>query len=58
MLNHHSLNLLVHLSVLAFLGGEYLVNISKKTSRTKYLHGKRARAKAADRKAKANFSVA
>lgn len=58
MLNHHSLSLLEHLSVEAFLGGESLVNISKKPSRTMYLPGKTARTKAADTRAKANFSVA
>lgn len=58
MLNHHSFNLLVNLSVLAFLGGEYLVNISKKSSRTMHLVGKKAKIKAVDRRPKANFSVA
>lgn len=58
MLNHHSLNLLEHLSVEAFLGGEYLVNISRKPSRAMYLLGKKATTKAADKRAKANFSVA
>lgn len=58
MLNHHSLNLLFRLSVLAFLGGENIVNISKNTSRTMYLPGKKAKIKAADTRPKAIFSVA
>lgn len=58
MLNHHSLTLLVHLSVLGFLGGEYLVNPSKNTIRTMYFVGKKARVKAITRRKNANFIVA
>ena len=58
MLNHHSLNLLVHLSVLAFLGREYLVNVSKKISSVIYLLGTNATIKATHRRANANFSLA
>lgn len=58
MLNHHSLSLLIHLSVLAFLKGEYLVNASKKISKNMYLPGNKARIKAETRRITANFSVA
>jgi hypothetical protein len=58
MLNHHSLSLLVHLSVLAVLGGEYLVNVSKKVNRIMYLLGMKARIKATPRRVNANFSLA
>lgn len=58
MLNHHSLSLLAHLSVLAFLGGEYLVNVSKKVNRIMYLLGMKARIEAAHKRVNANFSVA
>ncbi|KAL0423772.1 UNVERIFIED_CONTAM: hypothetical protein Sradi_0912000 [Sesamum radiatum] len=58
MLNHQSLNLLIHLSVLALLCGEYLVNVSKKASRTMYLRGTKARSKARAKSATANLSVA
>lgn len=56
--NHHSRSLLIHLSVLAFLGGEYLVNISKNVNRTKYLPGMKARITAVITRAMANFSLA
>ena len=58
MLNHHSLNLLIHLSVIAFLGGEYLVKVSKKTIRTMNLLGRKARIKAETKRATANLSLA
>lgn len=58
MLNHHSLTLLVHLSVLAILGGEYLVNASKNTTRNMYFVGRKARVKAITRRETANFTVA
>lgn len=58
MLNHHSLNLLIHLSVIAFLGGEYLVKVSKKTRRTMNLLGRKARIKAVTKRATANLSLA
>ena len=58
MLNHHSLSLLAHLSVFAFLGGEYLVNVSKKVNRIMYLLGMKARIKATHKRVNANFSVA
>lgn len=58
MLNHHSRNLLIHLSVLALLIGEYLVNISKNINRKTYLLGMKARVKAATTRATANFSLA
>jgi len=58
MLNHHSLNLLIHLSVLAFLKGEYLVKVSMKIRRTTYLLGMKARIKAVIKRATANFSLA
>lgn len=41
-LNHHSLNLLVHLSVLGLLRGEYLVNISRSIRRNSHLMGSKA----------------
>lgn len=58
MLNHHSLNLLVHLSVLAFLGGEYLVKVSKNTSATMYLQGTKTRINAVNKRVTATFSLA
>lgn len=58
MLNHHSLNLRVHLSVFDFLRGEYLVKSSKKTSMIIYRDGKNAKSNAMTRRALANFSVA
>lgn len=58
MLNHQSLNLLIHLSVLDLLTGEYLVNVSKKASRKIYLTGNRARSNARTKSATANLSVA
>lgn len=42
MLNHHSLHLLAHLSVLALLGGECLVNISRNITKSISLAGKMA----------------
>ena len=58
MLNHHSLNLLAHLSVLAFRRGEYLVKSSRKASNTIYLAGKSASSRAMTTRAPANFSLA
>lgn len=58
MLNHHSLNLLDHLSVLALLGAEYLVNTSKNIRRMIYFKGRKARIKAARTSATATLSVA
>lgn len=58
MLNHHSRNLLIHLSVLVFLIGEYRVNVSKKINTTTYLLGRKARVKAMTKRAAANFSLA
>lgn len=58
MLNHHSLDLRIHLSVLALLRGEYIVNRSRKTSRIMYLLGKKARTNAVTKRAMANFSLA
>lgn len=58
MLNHHSRNLLIHLSVLALLIGEYLVNISKNINRITYLLGMKARVKAVTTRATTNFSLA
>lgn len=58
MLNHHSLNLLVHFSVLALLRGEYLVNASKNAIRIMYLPGTNAINKATAKRATANFSLA
>lgn len=58
MLNHHSLNLLIHLSVFAFLGGEYLVNNSKNVIRTINFTGTKARTKAVTKSTVANFSLA
>ena len=58
MLNHHSPTLLVNLSVLAFLGGEYLVKASKNTIKTMYFVGRKARVTAITRRELANFIVA
>lgn len=58
MLNHHSLTLLLHLSVLGLLGGEYLVNPSKNTTKSMYFVGKKARVKAITKREAANFIVA
>lgn len=58
MLNHHSLDLLVHVSVLGFLGGEYLVNTSKNIKRPTYFKGRKARIKATRTSASATLSVA
>lgn len=58
MLNHQSLNLLIHLSVLDLLTGEYLVNVSKKASRKICLTGNKARSNARTKSATANLSVA
>lgn len=58
MLTHHSLNLLVHLSVLAFLGGEFLVNISKNIRRMTNFTGRMARTKATRTSATTSVSVA
>lgn len=58
MLNHHSLILRDHLSVEALLAGEYIVNVSRKTSRKINFMGIKARIRARNRILKANFSVA
>lgn len=42
MLNHHSFSLLLNLVVLDFLGGEYLVDISRNTQDNKTLIGRKA----------------
>jgi hypothetical protein len=44
--------------VLAFLGGEYLVNVSKKINRVMYLLGTKTTIKATHRRVNANFSLA
>lgn len=58
MLNHHSLNLLIHLSVLALLGGEYLVNASKNTISMEYFAGKNIIRRAETNRPIANLSLA
>ena len=58
MLNHHSRSLLIALSVLALLGGEYRVKASKNINRTKYLMGIKARITAMDIRATANILLA
>uniref|UniRef100_M1A4N0 Uncharacterized protein n=1 Tax=Solanum tuberosum TaxID=4113 RepID=M1A4N0_SOLTU len=58
ILNHHSLSLLDHFSVLAFRIGEYLVKSSRKVRRIMYLKGKNARTSAETKKTPTNFSVA
>ena len=58
MLNHHSFNLLIHLSVFDLLGGEYRVNVSKKVSIAKNLIGTKARTAAMSKRAIANLRLA
>lgn len=58
ILNHHSLSLLDHFSVLAFRIGEYLVKSSRKVRRIMYFKGKNARTSAETKKTPTNFSVA
>lgn len=58
MLNHHSLNRRIHLSVCALRGGEYIVNSPTKTSNMMYLKGKKNSTNAVTRKLTANFSLA
>lgn len=58
MLNHHSLILLVHLSVLGLLGGEFLVNNSRNKSRSTSLVGRSAIPKAIKTSASIALSVA
>lgn len=58
MLNHHSRNLLIHLSVLAFRGGEYLVNVSKNISAAMCLQGTKTRMNATNKRVTANCTLA
>jgi hypothetical protein len=58
MLNHHSLNLLVHRSVLALRGGELLVHTSRNISSISTLVGTMARLKAISTDATIALSVA
>ena len=58
MLNHHSLNLLVHRSVLALRGGELLVHTSRNISSISTLVGTMARLKAIITNATIALSVA
>lgn len=58
MLNHHSLNLLVHLSVLALLSGEWFVNTSRNIARISNLVGSKARTRAINNSARIDLSVA
>lgn len=58
MLNHHSLSLLIHLSVLVLLRGEYLVNASRKVNITKNLRGTKATTPAMSKRAIANLRLA
>lgn len=58
MLNHHSLNLLVHFSVLALRRGEFLVKISRNAIKARYFPGTNARTKPMATRATANFPLA
>lgn len=58
MLNHHSLNLLVHLSVLALLTGELFVKTSRNIARISNLVGRKARLRAIANSARIALSVA
>lgn len=58
MLNHHSLNRRIHLSVCALRGGEYIVNRPTKASNRMYLKGKKNRTNAVTTRLTANFSLA
>jgi len=58
MLNHHSLNLLVHRSVLALRGGELLVHTSRNISSISTLVGTMARLRAISTNATIALSVA
>jgi hypothetical protein len=57
MLNHHSLNLLVHLSVLALRSGDLFVNASRNINR-RTLVGTMARLRAISTNARIALSVA
>lgn len=58
MLNHHSLNLLVHLSVLALRSGELFVDTSRNTSSRSTFVGTMARLRAINTNARIALSVA
>lgn len=58
MLNHHSLNLLVHLSVLALRSGELFVDTSRNTSSRSTFVGTMARLRAISTNARIALSVA
>lgn len=58
MLNHNSLSLRVHLSVLALLGGEYRVNISRNVISTMSRVGTKAKHIAIPTNASIALSVA
>jgi hypothetical protein len=58
ILNHNSLNLLVHLSVLALRGGDLFVNASRNINKISTLVGTMARHRAISTNARIALSVA
>ena len=58
MLNHNSLNLLVHLSVLALRSGDWFVDTSRNNTSSKTLVGTMARLRAISTNARIALSVA